>query len=641
VGICLLSSWPELRQVCLISRENKTDAMDRPHGFGAKSDDAFARRLSQVCSPNGREELTCPMELGNNIREAKFAIDVGKSEQLEGEFCSGKFGVSNDSIASEAASCSPGERTVNQMQPSAQFRSGQVSLCCGLLGGVAHAAWRAFVASSACKGGSGEQRRGAPLCANLEARTFRAVRSAARGYSNCDCARGTLFELIILMLLVAPPTKSEPTQIGPPALPFSDRVELDESGGVGLAAGLFVWDEASFDPDIDADTQASNGSTCAKRRAIGEFGRVETFGGKWWQIGRQFGAASSRRQEEAEQSGAGGRLVSSGELRFSFLGIGAHSFSGFKGQEAARFASAGSARGRGGRNGRAAVDQAAAFGQHLRQPLAPTWTDLGKTRGWPGGADSGKRSASLDGAEDEMIELLAQFYAHTLESENKVKQYLRLLKLQDQRERQGAAARGKSSKGEEVKLAAEVEREVRMKFGADEESLLKWLRQRQDKFSSLKNATFELLNEHPNRTINVCLDGPKILVLPNVSDILYCYTHDQWIDKLWSDLRLSTFHYPIIVLNILIFLFGTTGNIFVCLSVYRNHQLRNVTNYFIVNLAFADFLVILICLPATVVWDLSLTWFFGTIPCKLIMFLQVSGGRAAPSLGRSRHKGPL
>lgn len=161
-------------------------------------------------------------------------------------------------------------------------------------------------------------------------------------------------------------------------------------------------------------------------------------------------------------------------------------------------------------------------------------------------------------------------------------------------------------------------------FEADEESLLKLLKVRHRHPSLLENATFELLSNHPNKTINVCPDGPKILVLPNVSDILYCYTRDQWVDKLWSDLHLSAFHYPIIVLNILIFLFGTTGNIFVCLSVYQNYQLRDVTNYFIVNLAFADFLVILICLPATVVWDLSLTWFFGTIPCKLIMFLQVS-----------------
>lgn len=262
---------------------------------------------------------------------------------------------------------------------------------------------------------------------------------------------------------------------------------------------------------------------------------------------------------------------------------------------------------------------------------------------------------------EDLVELLAQFYAHTQEIKDKLEHYLYLSKIQkinktlsDKGEfnklvekvtsrtnsinssefnlKKEIIIKGKlnesESSGKDVRIKEKEEerliKEIKMKLGADEENLLKWLRQKQEKFSSLKNATFELLNEPPNRTINVCQDGPKILVLPNVSDIFYCYSSEQWVDKLWADLHLSAFHYPIIILNILIFLIGTTGNIFVCLSVYRNHQLRNVTNYFIVNLAFADFLVILICLPATVIWDLSLTWFFGTIPCKLIMFLQVS-----------------
>lgn len=278
--------------------------------------------------------------------------------------------------------------------------------------------------------------------------------------------------------------------------------------------------------------------------------------------------------------------------------------------------------------------------------------------------------ADHDRMNEDLVELLAQFYAHTQELQDKLEHLLYLSKFQKQDklgelerifegdlnnfEKLGKNLGGtnKSVKNDSSELNSnqkikpvnkisfaklnESENSsdnlqdsklieiIKMKIGADEESLLKWLRQKQEKFSSLKNATFELLNEPPNRTINVCQDGPKILVMPNVSDIFYCYTSEQWVEKLWSDLRLSAFHYPIIILNILIFLFGTNGNIFVCLSVYRNHQLRNVTNYFIVNLAFADFLVILICLPATVVWDLSLTWFFGTIPCKLIMFLQVS-----------------
>jgi len=52
--------------------------------------------------------------------------------------------------------------------------------------------------------------------------------------------------------------------------------------------------------------------------------------------------------------------------------------------------------------------------------------------------------------------------------------------------------------------------------------------------------------------------------------------------------------------------------------------MRTVTNYFIVNLAVADFLVILICLPPTVVWDVTETWFMGTIACKMVLYFQVS-----------------
>lgn len=170
---------------------------------------------------------------------------------------------------------------------------------------------------------------------------------------------------------------------------------------------------------------------------------------------------------------------------------------------------------------------------------------------------------------------------------------------------------------------------IKMKYGADDASLHRWLQYQRLKFKSLANATFHFVNENPNRTINICPDGPKVIIVKNQDNIgfsrfYHCLTHDQWIQRLYDDVKLAPVHYPIILLNILIFLFGTLGNIFVCLSVYRNHQLRNVTNYYIVNLAFADLLVIIICLPPTFIWDLSLTWFFGDIACKLIMYLQVS-----------------
>lgn len=80
----------------------------------------------------------------------------------------------------------------------------------------------------------------------------------------------------------------------------------------------------------------------------------------------------------------------------------------------------------------------------------------------------------------------------------------------------------------------------------------------------------------------------------------------------------------LVILHVSVFVTGLIGNSLVCLSVYRNKSLQTVTNYYIVNLAVADFLVILICLPPTVYWDLNLTWNFGLIPCKLVLYLQVS-----------------
>jgi hypothetical protein len=50
---------------------------------------------------------------------------------------------------------------------------------------------------------------------------------------------------------------------------------------------------------------------------------------------------------------------------------------------------------------------------------------------------------------------------------------------------------------------------------------------------------------------------------------------------------------------ILVFAVGLVGNYFVIAVVYRSPRMRTVTNFFIVNLAVADILVIIFCLPAT------------------------------------------
>lgn len=49
----------------------------------------------------------------------------------------------------------------------------------------------------------------------------------------------------------------------------------------------------------------------------------------------------------------------------------------------------------------------------------------------------------------------------------------------------------------------------------------------------------------------------------------------------------------------MVFLVGLVGNLLVVSVVCRSPRMRNVTNYFIVNLAVADVLVLVFCLPAT------------------------------------------
>lgn len=50
---------------------------------------------------------------------------------------------------------------------------------------------------------------------------------------------------------------------------------------------------------------------------------------------------------------------------------------------------------------------------------------------------------------------------------------------------------------------------------------------------------------------------------------------------------------------LVVFLLGVVGNFFVIAVVYRSPRMRTVTNFFIVNLAVADILVVVFCLPAT------------------------------------------
>ncbi|CAM1303796.1 HCRTR2 (predicted) [Pycnogonum litorale] len=103
-----------------------------------------------------------------------------------------------------------------------------------------------------------------------------------------------------------------------------------------------------------------------------------------------------------------------------------------------------------------------------------------------------------------------------------------------------------------------------------------------------------------------------------------CLEYDDYVDFIQDYIYPKWYEWIFIWMHLLVFIVGIVGNLLVCISVYRNRSMRTVTNYFIVNLAVADFLVILICLPPTVLWDVTETWFFGSSLCKLIVYFQNS-----------------
>ncbi|XP_063833692.1 orexin/Hypocretin receptor type 1-like [Ostrinia nubilalis] len=103
----------------------------------------------------------------------------------------------------------------------------------------------------------------------------------------------------------------------------------------------------------------------------------------------------------------------------------------------------------------------------------------------------------------------------------------------------------------------------------------------------------------------------------------YCnMTKEEYMTMLNDYIYPQTYEWVLIGTHTVVFIIGLMGNALVCIAVYRNHTMRTVTNYFIVNLAVADFMVILFCLPPTVLWDVTETWFLGNVLCKLLLYFQ-------------------
>lgn len=76
------------------------------------------------------------------------------------------------------------------------------------------------------------------------------------------------------------------------------------------------------------------------------------------------------------------------------------------------------------------------------------------------------------------------------------------------------------------------------------------------------------------------------------------------------------------IFYIIFFVLGIFGNSLVCFVVFRQKTMQTVTNFFITNLAIADVLLCLLCVPFTPLYTFMGTWVFGSALCFLVAFAQ-------------------
>ncbi|XP_077978811.1 G-protein coupled receptor 54-like [Glandiceps talaboti] len=76
--------------------------------------------------------------------------------------------------------------------------------------------------------------------------------------------------------------------------------------------------------------------------------------------------------------------------------------------------------------------------------------------------------------------------------------------------------------------------------------------------------------------------------------------------------------------------FGLVGNLFVIVVVVKFSHMRTVTNYYIVNLALTDVVVLLICVPSTSsVYALHTEWALGDAMCRIVIWTQLACWQAS------------
>ena len=87
--------------------------------------------------------------------------------------------------------------------------------------------------------------------------------------------------------------------------------------------------------------------------------------------------------------------------------------------------------------------------------------------------------------------------------------------------------------------------------------------------------------------------------------------------------------YPSAIVYSIAFLVGVTGNSLVVFATLGDKKSRSVTTSFLVSLALADLLFLLICVPFDMIKAFTGSWSGGLVMCKLTAFMETLTGMAS------------
>ena len=105
------------------------------------------------------------------------------------------------------------------------------------------------------------------------------------------------------------------------------------------------------------------------------------------------------------------------------------------------------------------------------------------------------------------------------------------------------------------------------------------------------------------------------------SEMLFEYNGD--IENLRKPWVRDAHFIPTVTIYSVAFLVGLIGNALVIFAVFGDRKSRSVTKNFMVSLAVADILFLLVCVPYQTIGYTINNWSLGSVICKLVGFVEM------------------